>query len=72
MHDKYTADNILRKIQVHYINFIVSFLNEVLQNLGYKQRLYYLNYNFKSHITIMNFNNLQKKSISEILCNKII
>ena len=47
IHDKYTIDNILRKIQVHYLNFLVEFINEILKYLGFKQRLFSLDYNFK-------------------------
>ena len=39
-HDKFTIDNILRKIQVHYLNFIVSFTNIILNNLGIKKNYF--------------------------------
>lgn len=71
IHDKFKIDNIHRKIQIHYMNFIISFLNDVLNNLGYKQRLYYLDYRYKSNITNIYCSNLQKKSIEEILCSEI-
>lgn len=32
-HDKMEKDNIVRKIQVHYCNFLVFFLNEVIQKI---------------------------------------
>ena len=31
--DKNSSDNLLRKIQVHFISFIISFINEILKNL---------------------------------------
>ena len=70
-HNKFHTDNLLRKIQNHYMNFIVSFLNEILQFLGINQKLYFLNYKFKFNIT-KNFNcQLKNKSIGDILCNDI-
>ena len=32
-HDKMEKDNIVRKIQVHYCNFLVCFINEVIQKI---------------------------------------
>ena len=32
-HDKMEKDNIVRKIQVHYCNFLVNFINEVIQKI---------------------------------------
>ena len=36
VHDKYSDDNIIRKIQGHYINFLVKFVNELLKTIGRK------------------------------------
>lgn len=71
IHDKFKSDNIQRKIQNHYMNFIVSFINEVLINLGYQERLYFLSYKIKLNITKYYFLNLQGKNIEDILCNEI-
>ena len=30
LHDKYTNDNILRKLNTYYLNFLIEFINEVL------------------------------------------
>ena len=38
IHDKYVVDNLLRKIQVHFLSFIISFLNDILKHLNYKQK----------------------------------
>ena len=37
-HNKNETDNILRKIQVHYLSFIESYLNDILDNFGYGER----------------------------------
>ena len=49
VHDKNATDNLLRKVQVHYLSFIVSFLNEILKALNYKQRFFQLNYRMKQN-----------------------
>ena len=33
IHDKFAADNILRKIHVHFMSFILSVVNELLNHL---------------------------------------
>lgn len=71
IHDKYCADNILRKVQIHYMTFIIKFVNAVLQNLNYKQRFLNIKYEFKSNIKKEYIESLKKKNISEIICNQI-
>ena len=70
-HDKFYSDNILRKIQCHYLNFIVSFINEILNILNYKQRLCQLDYRFKFNVNKKTINVLKDSRINEILCHKI-
>ena len=36
-HDRNRTDNLLRKIQVHYLSFIVSYVNDILKNLNIKK-----------------------------------
>ena len=71
IHDKFRTDNLLRKVQNHYLNFIVLFLNEILQILGFKEKLYFLNYKFKLNITKKNMHSLRRENIGNILCNEI-
>ena len=71
IHDKHTSDNILRKIQVHYISFIVSFINEILKKFNFKQRFLNLTYSFKKNINKEFINYLKTEDIGKILCNKI-
>ena len=70
-HDKFTIDNILRKIQVHYLNFIVTFINLILEMLGFKIKLFYLNYNLKKNICKSNIKFLKNCTLREILSNQI-
>ena len=71
IHDKYFEDNILRKIQVHYINFIRFYINEILEILGFKVKFYDINYNIKKITNKNNISLLKSLSISDILCQNI-
>ena len=71
IHDKNSSDNLLRKIQVHYISFIISFINEILKNLNYKQRFLKLDYKFKRNVKKEFVESLKTKNIGDIICNEI-
>ena len=71
IHDKNTSDNLLRKIQVHYLSFIVLFLNEILGFLNLKKQFLRLNYQFKMNVKKEFFNSLKVKTIGDIICNQI-
>ena len=71
IHDKHTADNLLRKIQVHYLTFIIKFLNEILKFLNLEQKFLNLAYEFKSSVNIKFFNSLKTKTIRDIICTQI-
>ena len=70
-HDKFSTDNLLRKIQVHYLTFIVNFINIILKTLNYEQRFFKLDYELKKNVNKKYFDSLKNKTIGEILCNKI-
>lgn len=71
IHDKNSCDNILRKIQVHYLTFIVSYLNEILKSLEYPIIFHNLNYKFKSNVKKEFVESLKTKTIGEIIVNDI-
>lgn len=71
VHDKFSHDNLLRKIQVHYISFIVSFMNEILKILNYPQQFLKLSYSFKKNVNKRFVDSLKSKNLREILCNEI-
>jgi hypothetical protein len=73
IHDKNCSDNVLRKLQNHYISFILSFLNCILTNLKYEEnkRFLKLDYNFKKKIKKENVKSLKNKTIGDIISNKI-
>lgn len=64
-------DNILRKIHVHFLTFIVSYLNDILKQLNYKQRFLKLKYNFKKKANKTAIKDIKNKTIGEIICNEI-
>ena len=70
-HDENRTDNILRKIQSHYLSFIESYLNEILEYFGYKERFQRLDYKFKKKIKKKFVKSLNEKTIGEIISNKI-
>ena len=71
IHDKNSSDNLKRKIHVHFLSFIVSYLNEILKNLNYKQRFLQLDYRFKRIINNERFKSIKKQSIGDIICKPI-
>jgi hypothetical protein len=70
-HDKFSADNIIRKIQVHSISFIVFFLNDILRSFAIKERFLKLDYKFINDVKKQNFAELKNKNIGDIISNKI-
>ena len=71
IHSKYDYDNIMRKIQVHYQNFLLSFINEILKHFGVNQKFLNIDYNSKKDIKLKNIENLKSKEIGEILRQNI-
>ena len=71
-HGIYSEDNILVKIQTHYLNFIISFLNSIFPLFNYHKELKNLDQSFKINIKKSNLNEyLNKTTIGEIISNKI-
>ena len=69
LHGIYSEDNILVKVQNHYINFIISLSNCILPHFNYNKNLYNLDKKFK--INIKKNESLNDKTIGEIISNKI-
>ena len=71
-HGKDSEDNILVKIQTHYLNFIISFLNSIFPLFNYHKELKKLDQSFKINIKKSFVNEyLNKNTIGEIISNKI-
>ena len=70
-HDRNTIDNLLRKVQVHYLTFIIKFLNNVLMALNKKKKFKKLDYKYKRNINKTFVNSLKIKNIGDIISSKI-
>lgn len=66
-HNFDSFDNSLRKIQVHFLTFIIAFLNDLLYKLNYKQRFKNLDYKFKRDINKKSLALLKNNSIKKII-----
>ena len=70
IHEAYDYDNILRKIQVHFLTFIISFANDLIEafipnckELRFKN----LSYNIKKTVSHSYVEELKNKTIGDIL-----
>lgn len=70
-HDKYSSDNMIRFIQVHYLTFIRNYVNEILYILGFEQKFFDINYKCKRNVTKKAIEKLKASNIGDILCQKI-
>ena len=70
VHTSTDFDNLYRKIQVHFLNFIVQFINEITQHLfPGEKKLHFLNidYNIKKTVNHNAIMSLKEKNIGYIL-----
>ena len=49
-HNNLSSDNLLRKVQVHYFSFLISFLNYLLELFKYDYKFLELDYSIKKNI----------------------
>lgn len=70
-HDKYSNDNKQRKIQVHYLTFIISFINDILASFGIGNKFFNLDYEFKKTVNKRKSAELKSSNIGEIISNKV-
>ena len=69
-HSAFDQDNIIRKIQVHYISFIIDFTNEIIQFIYKNNKTMYfksINYEFKKTVNHSYIQQLFSKNIGEIV-----
>ena len=71
IHSKYDFDNIIRKIQVHFHKFLISFVNEILMGFGIKQKFLNTDYKNKRNVKKEIVDNLKSKEIGKILCQTL-
>ena len=70
-HDKFSDDNILRKVQVHYMSFIPNFVNNILSFFGYKEQFLKIDYVYKKNVKKEFVDSLKTACIGDILKKKI-
>ena len=69
-HSALFKDNITRKIQVHFLSFLVSLINDIISTFPLKDiSLKDLAYNMKEKISKVYFEKLKKSSIKELIEN---
>lgn len=61
------TDNMLKKVQGHYISFIIKFVNFILDILEYEDKFYKIDYKYITNIKKDYFSFLKKSTILEIL-----
>ena len=73
VHSKDYKDNIIRKIQVHFHNFLLSSINEIITNYGFDKKFEFIDidYEYKKNIKKEYFEKLKTKEIRQILCQNI-
>jgi hypothetical protein len=71
IHDKLSKDNILIKINVQFLSFVILLANSIVEYFGFKGKFIDLDYNFKKTITKKSLKNRGGLTFKEILCNNI-
>lgn len=70
-HDKTSKDNILRKFNVNFLNFIIGFANEIVIYFGFEGKFINFSYDFKKNITKKSLKKLKSLTFGKLLCNDI-
>ena len=68
VHDKLASDNILRKVQVHYLSFILKYANAVLIKFEYDEHFVKIDYKLKRTVNKKNISFIKRLTIGDILC----
>lgn len=71
IHDRNIVDNILRKVQTHYMTFILLFLNDLLEEFSFNKKFLKLDYRFKKIIKKDLFESQKEKKIGDIVSQKL-
>jgi hypothetical protein len=67
-HSIYSNDNITSKIQIHFLNFIISFLNDCLLSFGTKELSFKnIDYKVKSKVSRKHLEEMKNSTILDIL-----
>ena len=70
-HDKFTRDNVVRKIQVYFLDSMIQFVNEIISKtdlgLEYKPVFNKIDYSFKKNVNNKKFEENKKRTIAYFL-----
>ena len=66
-HDRYQLDNIKRKLQTKFFNFIIFFINKALEKIDSNEKFYPISYDFKCSINSETFQNFKKFVLGDIV-----
>lgn len=72
IHDKFSVDNLLRKVNNHSLTSIVPFLNDILIALDIKEEFYQLSYEFKKQIKNNYFCESKRKLWEKLYTIKLV
>ena len=72
-HSKSASDNILTKIQCHFLNFFIAFTNDVVKCILGNNKLTFkpINYSCKKRVSYYYFNSLKEMKIKQLLHEEI-
>lgn len=71
VHDKYSRDNLQRKVKVHFLTFVIEFLNEIIATLGLGEKFIDIDYQIKKQVKQDVISKLKMETIAELLGEKI-
>ena len=71
VHGRFDNDNLLIKINNHSLFLVVPFINDILKVLSIEEEFYQLSHEYKINIKKNFFSELKKKTLGEIICNRI-
>ena len=71
-HSKFDKDNIMKKLNIHYISFIVKYVNFNIQRFISRKHPLFANlcYEFKKKLNSTTFNKLKNMTLGEVLKNE--
>ena len=70
IHNKFSPDNIKRKIQIHYISFLTDYLNFLLEYFEYKEKFFDIDYQYKYKVNKKYDSFLKGITIGELISHK--
>ena len=71
VHSSSSIDNIISKIQIHFLNFLISFINDSIKGFYGYQKFEFLNFSHKekSKVSFDYLNEMKNSTIGELLLN---